>query len=84
MDDRSLDQSRRDAGLSRSDLWLRYLALGGDSTPVELDAYLHTALKPTAHEHNLIAHAINEHHVEHGGDHPVPYLDEPTTTTGPD
>ena len=71
----SLDQARRDAGLSTSELWLRYFGLGGTSTPIELEAYLHGALEPTAHEHDLLVHAINERHVELGGDHPVPYSD---------
>ena len=72
----SLDQARRTAGLSMTELWLRYFALGGMSTPVELEAYLLGALRPTTYDHNLVVHAINEHHVERGGDHPVPYVDE--------
>ena len=70
------DQARRRAGLSITDLWLRYFALGGMSTPVELEAYVLGALQPTPHEHNLVVHAINERHAELGGDHPVPYVDE--------
>ena len=77
MDDQtSLDQYRRDVGLSMTDLWLRYFALGGMSTPIELEAYLLGALQPTPHERDLVAHAINERHLERGGDHPVPYVDE--------
>ena len=76
-DQTSLDQYRRDADLSVTDLWLRYFALGGMSTPIELEAYLLGALEPSTYERNLVAHAINEHHLERGGDHPVPYIDEP-------
>jgi hypothetical protein len=47
------------------------------STPIELEAYILGALQATAHERNLVAHAINERHLERGGDHPVPYVDEP-------
>ena len=72
----SLDQARRDVGLSMTDLWLRYFALGGMSTPIELEAYLLGALQPTSYEHNLVAHAINEHQVERGGNQPVPYVDD--------
>jgi len=71
-----LERARRDAGLTQQDLWLRYFGLGGMSTPAELDAYLHGALRVPNHERNLIAHAINERHVELGGDHPVPYTDD--------
>ena len=76
-DQTSLDQHRRDAGLSVTDLWLRYFALGGMSTPIEMEAYLLGALEPSAYERNLVAHAINERFLERGGDHPVPYIDEP-------
>ncbi len=72
-----LDDARVDAGLSVVDLWLRYFALGGDRTPTELVAYLQRKPAPPAREHNLIVHAINEHHLEQGGAHPVPYIDEP-------
>jgi hypothetical protein len=73
--DRALDRARHQAGLSMSELWLRYFALGGMSSPLELDAYLNGALSPTAHDHDVIAHALNERFVELGRDHPVPYSD---------
>jgi hypothetical protein len=74
-DQPSLDTARQSVGLSITDLWLRYFGLGGSSTPIELEAYLLGALQSTSGEHNLIVHAINERHVELGGDHPVPYLE---------
>jgi hypothetical protein len=76
MADPPLDHARIGAGLSVTELWLRYFALGGNNEPLELEAYLHGALEPTTEEHNLIAHAINERHVELGGDHPVPYVND--------
>jgi len=68
-----LELYRREAGLSLSELWLRYFELGGMSTALELEAYLYSALIPTAHDHDLVAHALNERFVELGGNHPVPY-----------
>ncbi|MDA8071175.1 MAG: hypothetical protein M0Z82_06110 [Actinomycetota bacterium] len=68
-----LDRFRRSAGLSHSELWLRYFELGGMSSTVELQAILYGALLPTAHDHDVIAHALNERFVELGGNHPVPY-----------
>jgi hypothetical protein len=73
---RVLDRARSDAGLTVSELWLRYFSLGGIASPVEVEAYLHDALTPTRHEYDVLAHAINERYVELGGDHPVPYADE--------
>jgi len=76
-----LDHARQEARLSHSDLWLRYFALGGMRTAVEVEAYLYGALTATAHDHDLIAVALNERFSELGGDHPIPYSDD---QTGPD
>jgi hypothetical protein len=71
-----LDLFRIDAALSHGDLWLRYFELGGMSTGLQLEAYLYGALQPTSHDHDIIAHALNERFVELGGNHPVPYKDD--------
>ena len=71
-----LDAYRRDAALSHGELWLRYFELGGMSTGLQLEAYLYGALLPSRHDHDLIAHALNERFVELGGNHPVPYADD--------
>jgi hypothetical protein len=71
------DRSRRDAGLTRGELWLRYFELGGMSSAYQVEAYLYGALKPSDHDHDVIAHALNERFVELGGNHPVPYVDDP-------
>jgi hypothetical protein len=70
------EQARKDAGLSHGELWLRYFALGGMSTAVEVEAILYGALVPSSLDHDVIAHALNERFVELGGNHPVPYLVE--------
>jgi hypothetical protein len=69
----SLDVYRKDAGLSHAELWLRYFELGGMSTGFELEAYLYGVLAPSAHDHDVIAHALNERFSELGGNHPVAY-----------
>ncbi len=71
-----LDQARRDAGLSLAELWLRYFELGGMSTSLQLEAFLYGALEPSVHDHDVVAHALNERFVELGGNHPVPYLED--------
>lgn len=68
-----LDRARLEAGLSHTELWMRYFELGGMSSALEVEGYLYGALHPTAHDHDLIAHALNERFVELGGDHPVAY-----------
>ncbi|MGO8859862.1 MAG: hypothetical protein ACLQRH_03700 [Acidimicrobiales bacterium] len=69
-----LDVFRQEAGLSHGELWLRYFELGGMSSALELQAVLYGALIPSDHDHDVIAHAINERFVELGGNHPVAYL----------
>jgi anti-anti-sigma factor len=72
-----LDQARREAGLSRSELWLRYFELGGMSTALEMEAFLFGALQPGAHDHDVIAQALNESHVEHARNRVlIPYSDD--------
>jgi hypothetical protein len=74
-----LDRNRRSAGLTHNELWLRYFALGGMSSALELEDILSGTQEPTAHDHNVIAHALNERFVELGGNHPVPYTDDDDT-----
>jgi hypothetical protein len=47
--------------------------MGGEGTPIELEAYVEGLLRPGSHEHDVIAHALNEHFAETGHDHPVGY-----------
>jgi hypothetical protein len=71
-----LDSYRQEAGLSHSELWLRYFELGGMSTGFELEAYLTGALVPSPYDRDVIAHALNERFAELGVDHPVNYHTE--------
>ena len=70
-----LVEAREAAGLSQSELWMRYFALGGMNAAVETDAVVHGALETTAYDRDLLVHALNERFTELGGDHPVPYSD---------
>jgi hypothetical protein len=72
----ALDTFRQEAGLSHGELWLRYFELGGMSTGLELEAFVYGIIAPSSHDHDVIAHAINERFVELGGNHPVPYRDQ--------
>lgn len=70
------EQARRDAGLSPSELWERYVGLGGMSTSDEVDAILRQSVLPTPHNHDLLAHALNERFTELGRNHPVRYSED--------
>lgn len=69
------DETRRDAGLSAPDLWLRYFELGGMRTPDEVDSYLRSGIAPSAHDHDVLAQALNERFSDLGRNHPVQYAE---------
>jgi hypothetical protein len=71
-----LDNARREVGMSIADLWMRYFALGGMGTALEVEAILYGALVPVVHDRDVLAVAINERFAELGGDHPIPYSDD--------
>ncbi len=71
-----LDRARQNAGLSHGDLFLRYFELGGMSSAFQVEAYVCDLVKPSPHDYDVLAHALNERFVELGGDHPVPYAAE--------
>jgi len=66
---------RRHACLSVEEFWLRCFELGSMSTPWELDAFLHESSRPTPHEYNLMAVALNEYFVEIGVSQSVTYIE---------
>ena len=61
------------AGWSRHELWLACFALGADASEVELDGFLRGLAVPSASEHDVIAHALNERLDDLGFDRPIPY-----------
>jgi len=71
-----LDQFRQRAHLSHGELWLRYFELGGMRTDLQIEAYICGIGDLGDHEHDMVAHALNERFVELGGNHPVPYVSD--------
>jgi hypothetical protein len=71
-----LDRARQDAALSHGELFLRYFGLGGMSGAIELEAFCYGVLRPSAHDYEVVAHALNERFTELGRDHPVAYSDD--------
>lgn len=72
----SLEVARREAGLSRHQLWVRYFALGGMTPALELEAVCHGAMVTSDPDHDRIAHVLNERFTEMGRNHPVPYSED--------
>jgi hypothetical protein len=69
------------SGLTYQELWWRQVAVGGDASPLELEAYLLGLLELDPHQHDLIAQALNEHFLDLGQDHPMPYSEPGTFDT---
>ncbi len=71
------------SGLSYFELWVLYIGLGGAASSSELaDLIAHDDKPETAldaHDHNMIAQALNEHFLDLEQDHPVAYRESPTT-----
>ena len=65
-----------DGVLSLGDLWLRCFARGAMMTPPELEGLLRGTLRPTRHEYNLIAVALNEYLSDIGVSQLVPYVED--------
>jgi hypothetical protein len=64
--------------ISLDDLWLRCFALGSMNTARELGAFLRGAARPTRHEYNVIAVALNEYFIEIGLSKFLPYKEDDT------
>ena len=63
------------AGMSFEDLWVGYFSLGGLAGPGTVRSYLGGA-DFTRMEYDLLASAINDHFVDQGADHPMPYHED--------
>ncbi len=71
----SLEAFRRELILTRVELWVHYVGLGGMARMGEVASYLAGEAQLGRLEHNTIVQALNERFMELGGDHPVPYID---------
>jgi hypothetical protein len=72
---RGLDPFRRELILTREELWVDYVGLGGVAGIDDLTGYLAGGADLGRLEHNTIAQALNERYIDLGRNHLVPYLD---------
>lgn len=80
MAERSAEQDQADlaaacvaAGLSMEELWVGCFALGGNVGRYEIEAYLAGLMPISAHEHNVVAHVVNERLAEQLSVRRAPY-----------
>ena len=70
-----LVQAYRSSQLRIEQLWLAYFALGGSAGRYEVEAYLAGLMPMSAHEHNVLAQAVNERLAELPPPPRAPYRD---------
>ena len=76
------DVRPEDLIISLDDLWLRCFAIGTMNTATELEAFLRDADRPTRHEYNVIAVALNEYFAEVGSSRVIPYSEGDSPNLG--
>ena len=59
--------------LDLEQLWFRYVALGGNVAPLELEAYTVGLMPLDDHQYDILAHSLNERLGELGLPRDVPY-----------
>jgi hypothetical protein len=64
------------SGIGVPRLWTDYCALGGRLNASEVTAALHGERGLTPLEHDMLAQVLNEHFLDVGQDHLVPYSEE--------
>jgi hypothetical protein len=72
---RRIEECRKRAGLSLSDLWLGYLALGGNLAAADLGRILSGNLPVAQGDYDRLAAALNDHYMSLGGARALPYSD---------
>ena len=58
---------------STTDLWRAALGVGGAFSTGDVEALASGERDATRSEHDILASALNDHFLDWGGDHPVPY-----------
>lgn len=70
-----IEAARIQAGMTVTELWLAYFALGGVASVTTMESYL-GGKGALPMDYDVLAQAINETFVERGGNHPVPYRED--------
>jgi hypothetical protein len=73
-DAQGIDLAREQVGLSRTELFVRYFALGGSNDPGAIEAFLEGRTETLERvDYDMLVHAVNERFSELGLNHRVPY-----------
>ena len=75
-DSLAIEAGRRRLQLSVPELWLEYVAIGGNATWPEVRSFLDGAGGLPDTDHDMLAQALNDRFTDLGMNHPIPYSDE--------
>jgi hypothetical protein len=64
------------SGLSYKQLWLLQVAVGGDASRLEVEAYVLGLLRMDAHEYDVLVQSLNEHLITSGQEPFMPRRDD--------
>ena len=67
-----IEAARYTLGLPLAELWLDYLALGGNLPPAAIGAALSGRAGLGDHDHDILVQALNEHFIDRAQNHPSP------------
>jgi hypothetical protein len=70
-----LARAQQQLGMTLQELWVDYVAIGGDAPQHVLGGWLAGTEPMDDRDHDLVAAALNDRFVERGQDHPIPYSD---------
>jgi hypothetical protein len=71
---RLLQAARQHLGLSYERLWIAYFGVGGNHPPPDIESWLTGDTRPSAHDYDLVASALNGQFADRGiSSHPVAY-----------
>ncbi|MDQ1437964.1 MAG: hypothetical protein QOK43_1593 [Acidimicrobiaceae bacterium] len=71
-----LEAARSRLGLSVSQVWIAYFAIGGNARQRDVESWLSGATYAPDREHDLLAVALNEELAARGLDRMVPYRND--------
>lgn len=74
----AIREAMEESRLSIGEVWMRYFSFTGAAGEYEIDACLNGSLELTAHERDLLAHAVNELIQELPQARTAPYSDNET------
>ena len=69
----TISAARRELAMTVPELWLAYVAVGGNATLTVVGAWIEGNGDIPDRDYDYLAQGLNDQFVERGGDHPIAY-----------